>query len=61
MSGISPPSFDEAFEAYRHELAYGYFIFIINESPFQTEAVNTAQAMGFAMAMLDHDTHGLLS
>lgn len=59
--GISPPSFDEAFEAYRHELAYGYFIFIINESRFQTEAVNTAQAMRFAMAMLDHDTHGLLS
>jgi len=59
--GIAAPSFDEAFEAYRRELAYGYFIFIINESRFQSESVNTANAMRFALAMLDHDTYRLLS
>jgi uncharacterized protein YozE (UPF0346 family) len=59
--GVAAPSFDEAWEAYRRETAYGYFIFAINENRFQTEAVNTAEAARFGAAALDHDTVRLLS
>ena len=41
-------------------LAYAYFVFIINASIFQPEAVNTAYAARISAAMLDHDTAGLL-
>ena len=51
-----------SWEADRRETAYGYFIFVINESRFQTEAVNTAEAARFGAAALDHaDTVRLLS
>ncbi len=59
--GIAAPSFDESWEAYRREIAYGYFIFVINENRFQTESINTAQAARFGAAALDHDTVRLLS
>jgi aminoglycoside phosphotransferase (APT) family kinase protein len=59
--GVDAPSFEEAWEAYRRETAYGYFIFAINENEFQTEAVNTAEAARFACAAIDHDTVRLLS
>ena len=59
-NGADAPSFDEAFEMHRREIAYGLFIFLINETRFQTEAVNTAYAVRFGTAALDHDTHGLL-
>lgn len=59
--GVNPPALDEAFEAYRREIAYGLFIFLINETRFQTEAVNTAYTARFGVAALDHDTHGLLA
>jgi hypothetical protein len=52
--GVDAPSFDEAWEDYRRDLAYGYFIFAINETRFQTEAVNTAYAARFGAALLDH-------
>lgn len=59
--GVAAPGFEEAWEAYRRETAYGYFIFAINESLFQTETVNTAAAARFGAAALDHDTIRLLS
>jgi aminoglycoside phosphotransferase (APT) family kinase protein len=59
--GIKPPTFREAWEAHRREIAYGLFIFLINETRFQTEAVNTAYAVRFGTAAIDHDTHGLLA
>ena len=59
--GVAAPGFEEAWEGYRRETAYGYFIFVINESRFQTEAVNTAEAARFGAAALDHDTVRLLS
>jgi Ecdysteroid kinase-like family len=59
--GAPAPSLDEAFEAHRREIAYGLFIFLINETRFQTEAVNTAYTARFGVAALDHDTHGLLA
>jgi hypothetical protein len=58
--GIEAPTLDEAWEAHRREIAYGLFIFLINETRFQTEAVNTAYTARFGAAALDHDTHRLL-
>lgn len=53
--GVSgAPSFDEAWADYVAELDYGLFIFMINESHFQREEVNTAYASRFAAAILDH-------
>jgi len=49
-----PPSFDAAWDAYRRELVYGLFIFLINETRFQTEAVNTACAARFGAAVAQH-------
>ena len=61
QNGIDAPNFQEAWEAYKRETANGYFIFVINESHFQTEAVNTAIAARFGAAALDFDLIGLLS
>ena len=59
-NGVQAPSYDSAWLSYRRSLAYGYFIFLINETRFQTEAVNTAYAARFGAAMLDHGTIDLL-
>ena len=59
--GIDAPGFAEAWEAYRREIAYGLFIFLINETRFQTEAVNTAYSARFGAAALQHGTIELLS
>jgi hypothetical protein len=50
----SPPSFQEAWDAYCHELVYGLFIFLINETAFQSEATNTAYAARFGAAVAQH-------
>jgi aminoglycoside phosphotransferase (APT) family kinase protein len=60
QNGVAAPNFEEAWETYRRETAYGYFIFVINESIFQSESVNTAEAARFGAAALDHGTIGLL-
>ncbi len=54
-----PPSLDEAFEAYRRSIVYGLFIFMINETRFQPEAVNTAYTARFAAAAVDHGVAAL--
>lgn len=59
--GVTPPSFEEAMYQYGVYLAYGYLVFIINDSIFQPEAYNTAYAARFSQAMLDHDTMGRLA
>ena len=59
--GIEVPDFASAWLSYRRSLAYGYFIFLINETRFQTEAINTAYAARFGAAMLDHGTLELLT
>ncbi|MEZ5709766.1 MAG: phosphotransferase [Blastomonas sp.] len=58
--GIDPPSFDEAFAAYRRDVVWGLLIWMLNGSNFQTEANNTAAATRFAMAMIDLDCFGAL-
>lgn len=60
-SGVAAvPSFEAAWEDYRREVIYGLFIFMINESHFQREAINTACAARFGAAAIDHGTLGLL-
>jgi hypothetical protein len=59
--GVEPPAFASAWEAHRREIAYGLFIFLINETRFQTEAVNTAYTSRFGAAAVDHGTHELLA
>jgi hypothetical protein len=58
--GVSEPTFDEAWLRYRQFIAYGFFIFLINQTEFQTEAVNTAYAARFGTAMLEHDVQALI-
>lgn len=58
--GVAAPNFAEAWTAYRRAIAYGLFIFLINESRFQTEAINTAYAARFGAAAIDHDIFALL-
>jgi hypothetical protein len=59
-NGAEPPGFDDAMHQYGVFLAKGYLIFLVNESFFQPEAVNTAYTARFSAAMIDHDTIGLL-
>ena len=54
------PGFEEAWYDYRCEIAYGLFIFMINEGHFQREEINTANTARFGMAAIDHGTFDLL-
>jgi hypothetical protein len=45
---------------YRCNIVWGLLIWMLNGSQFQTEVNNMAAARRFAMAMIDHDTFGLL-
>jgi aminoglycoside/choline kinase family phosphotransferase len=58
--GIAVPDFDAAWLAHRRDVVWGFFVWLLNSSEFQTEAKNTAAATRFAMAMLDHDTYATL-
>ena len=60
QQGVTPPSFDAAMEQFGVFLTLGYCIFMVNESFFQPEAINTAYTARFSAAMIDHDTLGLL-
>lgn len=54
--GVDAPSFDEAMRQYRAFLLDGYIIFMVNESFYQPEAVNTAYTARFSAAMIDQGT-----
>lgn len=58
--GVEPPSVDDALRQFGMFLAYGYLIFLVNESQYQPEAVNTAYTARFSAAMLEHGTKELL-
>ena len=60
-NGVNAPNFDEAMRQFGIFLAYGYLVFIINETYYQSGSVNTAYTARFSSAMLDHDTIGLLA
>jgi hypothetical protein len=55
-NGVTPAGFDETLEQYAAYMLAGYIIFLVNESFYQTESVNTAIAARFSAAMVDHDT-----
>ena len=57
----NPPTLDEAFDAFRRVIPYGLFIFLINETRFQTEATNTGYTLRFGLAALDHRVEDLYS
>ena len=50
------PSFDQAMEQYAAFLLDGHIIFMVNESFYQPESINTAYTARFSAAMIDHDT-----
>jgi aminoglycoside phosphotransferase (APT) family kinase protein len=57
--GVSDvPVFDDAFELYRRSVPWGLFVFLINETRFQTEATNTGYAARFGAAAADLDVLG---
>jgi hypothetical protein len=58
--GVAAPEFEPAWDSYRRSIAYGYFIFIINETRFQTEAINTAYTARYNGAMLQLGTYELM-
>lgn len=58
--GVDAPSFDEAMRQYGAFLLDGHIVFMVNESFYQPEAVNTAYTARFSAAMIDHDTLGLI-
>ncbi len=57
--GIDAPSFDDAMHQYAMFLARGYLIFLVNDTHYQSEAINTAYTARFSAAMLDHGTFSL--
>lgn len=54
------PSFEEAWLAYRAAAICPLMIWLNNSSTWQPEACNTANAARTAIAVLDHDSFGLL-
>ena len=58
--GADVPSFEEAWFAYRCSTICPFLIWFNNSSTWQPEAINTANAARAGMAVLDHDTFGLL-
>ena len=60
-NGVDAPSFDEAMRQFGAFLVYGYLVFLINETDYQSGAVNTAYTARFSAAMIAHDTIGLLA
>ncbi|REG58420.1 phosphotransferase family enzyme [Paraburkholderia sp. BL6669N2] len=55
-----PPSFDEAWDAYRRHLVYGLYFWLVNPVEWQAEVNNCAVVPRFAMAALDHDVFELM-
>ncbi len=58
--GVTPPIFNEAWEAYRAQSVYGLYYWLVNPVEFQAEVNNCAVAPRFAFAAIDHGTFDLL-
>lgn len=59
--GVQIPGFDDAMHQYSAFLALGYCIFLLNDTEFQTEAINTAYTARFSAAMLENHTVEILA
>lgn len=58
---VEPPSFEEAWAAYCRDICHGLYVWLKNEDVYQSEAVNTANAMRFGQAATDCGTMRLLT
>jgi hypothetical protein len=58
--GVTPPTFDDAWQAYRAQCVYGLYYWLVNPIEFQVEVNNCAVAPRFAFAAIDHGTFDLL-
>ena len=58
--GAHAPGFDEAWFMYRCTLVFPFLTWFNNSAKWQPESINTRHTMRAALAMLDHDTFGLL-
>jgi hypothetical protein len=58
--GLKAPSFEEAWYAYRCSLLFPMIVWYTNPAKWQPESINTINAARAGLAMLDHDTLGLL-
>ena len=54
--GVTVPDFDDAMLQYAAFLLDGHIIFMVNESFYQPESINTAYTARFSAAMISHDT-----
>jgi hypothetical protein len=59
--GVEGPSLDEMMFHFGAYLVYGFYVFFVNDTNWQTESFNTAHAARFSAAMLDHDTKNLIA
>jgi len=59
-NGVEPPALDEALSQYAAFLAFGFCIFLINDTHFQPAAINTAYVARFSAAMIDNNTLAVL-
>ena len=58
--GVEAPGFDETLRVYGAYLALGFIIFLVNDTLFQPEAVNTANVARFSAAMIDHNSKDII-
>lgn len=58
--GVDAPQFDEAWGAYARDICHGLFVWMVNESHWQIEAINTANSARFGVAAIDCGTYELL-
>lgn len=58
--GVDVPDFEYAWLTYRQTIASALFIFLVNETLFQPEWVNTAYTARYGAAAVDHDVIRLL-
>lgn len=54
--GVSPPSFDEAWFAYRCHFFWGLWVWLLDSPDFQPEEVCTVNCQKFATAINDHNS-----
>lgn len=58
--GAGAPDLDELMRQFAVYLPYGWVTFLVNSTNWQTESFNTAHAMRFSAAMVDHDSRGVI-
>ena len=60
-NGVEAPPYEEARRIYAAYLAIGYLLFLVNDTQYQPEAINTANTARFSIAMIENDTDDILN